>query len=261
MSEEKTYSVSELSRLAGVSIRTLHHYDEIDLLKPYRNSQNGYREYRHSDLIILQQILIYRELDFSIRNIKDLLHTKESNLLNTLKAQRSLLVNRQDNLQKMIDSLDTSVNSLTSKNHAAILYEGIPKEKAEQWEDLVASRYGKGHLEDGLQKLSTLDESDVRRIKELSRSVGQAIAKSLGSSVQSVEVQSIVVQQIEWLENFLHLTSSEHEKVTYEVVVKFATSLVEVPAFGGLYEAFGVGTAKHLSEAMMHYAEQNLKPS
>ena len=258
MSDTKTYSVSELSRLAGISVRTLHHYDEIDLLKPRRNPQNGYREYQHSDLILLQQILIYRELDFSTRNIKDLLHKKEHDLLNTLYSQRALLVNRQSNLQKMIDNLDASVRSIKSKAHSAVLYEGIPTDKAEDWEDLVTSRYGENYLDEGLLNLGMLEGSEVRKLKELSRSIGEKVAENLGKSVQSKEMQSIVTKQIDWIRNLLTLTNTQYSEVTFSVVMKFATSLIEVPAFAALYEVYGAGTAKHLSEAMMFYAEQHL---
>ena len=65
----KTYTVAELARLAGISVRTLHHYDEIGLPKPAFTGQNRYRYYGRDELLRLQQILIHRELDIPLSNI------------------------------------------------------------------------------------------------------------------------------------------------------------------------------------------------
>ncbi len=68
---EKTYTIGDLAKLAGVSVRTLHHYDQIGLLQPEeRDPENDYRIYRHSDLLRLQQILFFRELDFPLKEIQ-----------------------------------------------------------------------------------------------------------------------------------------------------------------------------------------------
>ena len=69
----KTYTVAELARLAGISVRTLHHYDEIGLLKPAFTGQNRYRYYGRDELLRLQQILVYRELDIPLGDIAALL--------------------------------------------------------------------------------------------------------------------------------------------------------------------------------------------
>ena len=78
------YTVKQLATLAGVTPRTLHHYDQIDLLKPESVSENGYRYYGEQSLLDLQQILFYRELGFSLESIRDVLGKAEFQILDAL---------------------------------------------------------------------------------------------------------------------------------------------------------------------------------
>ena len=75
------YSVKQLSELAGVTVRTLHHYDRIGLLSPAQRSESGYRYYGRAELLRLQQILFYRELGFRLQEIGDILDDPSFDLL------------------------------------------------------------------------------------------------------------------------------------------------------------------------------------
>jgi DNA-binding transcriptional MerR regulator len=137
LNNAKTYSVSQLSKLAGVSVRTLHYYDQIGLLVPVRRKDNGYREYHQKHLVLLQQILIYREIDFSIEETKKLLNAEDFDLIVALESQKSTLLKRQENTASMIKSIETTMNTLKEKRNREILFEGIPTEKVEHWRKLA----------------------------------------------------------------------------------------------------------------------------
>src|SRR5687767_3707871 len=85
----QTYSVGEFARLAGVTVRALHFYDEVGLLKPIRQRQNRRRQYRQLDLLRLQQIVTLRALGFSLSEIETLLTHAEYDITEALKAQKS----------------------------------------------------------------------------------------------------------------------------------------------------------------------------
>ena len=87
----KQYGVKELSDLSGVTVRTLHHYDKIGLLKPLNRTEAGYRFYGEEELLRLQQILFYKELDFSLKEIADLLDDPDFELIQALQSHRSEL--------------------------------------------------------------------------------------------------------------------------------------------------------------------------
>lgn len=101
-----SYSVGEVARLAGVTVRTLHHYDEIGLLSPSGRTAAGYRRYAGADLERLHQILSYRELGFPLEEIATILADPDADALGHLRRQHALLRERIERLQKMIEAIE-----------------------------------------------------------------------------------------------------------------------------------------------------------
>ena len=95
-------TVKEVSRITGVSVRTLHHYDAIGLLKPARVTESGYRLYDDRALQRLQSILFFRELEFSLQEIKEILDSPNFDPMDALKSQIRLLQLRRDHLEELI---------------------------------------------------------------------------------------------------------------------------------------------------------------
>ena len=95
-------TVKEVSRITGVSVRTLHHYDAIGLLKPAKITESGYRLYDDAALQRLQAILFFRELEFPLQEIKDILDSPNFDPLDALAAQIRLLELRRDHLDNLI---------------------------------------------------------------------------------------------------------------------------------------------------------------
>jgi len=102
------YTVGKVAELAGVSVRTLHHYDEIGLLEPSERSASGYRLYSAADLRRLQRILFYRELDFDLALIADMLDDPDAS---HLADQRRLLIERIDRYQAMVEVIDKELSA------------------------------------------------------------------------------------------------------------------------------------------------------
>ena len=96
-------TVKEVSRLTGVSVRTLHHYDAIGLLKPARVTEAGYRLYDDAALGRLQTILLFRELEFPLKEIKRMLDAADFDPLAALADQIRLLQLRREHLDRLID--------------------------------------------------------------------------------------------------------------------------------------------------------------
>lgn len=99
-------TVKEISDLTGISVRTLHYYDEIGLLKPTAKSAAGYRLYDDKALEILQQILFFRELDFPLKEIKDMLGKSSLETDRVLQMQRGLLVAKKERLERLVAHID-----------------------------------------------------------------------------------------------------------------------------------------------------------
>jgi MerR family transcriptional regulator, thiopeptide resistance regulator len=109
------YTVKQLSNLAGVSVRTLHYYDEIGLLKPASVGQNGYRYYQDGDLFRLQQILFFREMDLGLLQIKEIVDHPDFDLVAALREHRHALQAKIDRMQTLIHTVDSTIMHLVGE--------------------------------------------------------------------------------------------------------------------------------------------------
>jgi DNA-binding transcriptional MerR regulator len=139
-----SYSVSQIGRLAGVSVRTLHHYDQIGLLAPARRSGAGYRRYDDDDLRRLQQILFYRELGFPLSEIADLVSGTGVQPSEHLRRQHGLLVERLAHTRELVKAVELAMEadkmgiSLTPEERLAVFGTYDPEQHADE----AASRWG-----------------------------------------------------------------------------------------------------------------------
>jgi DNA-binding transcriptional MerR regulator len=108
------YKVHEFAELAGVTVRALHHYDRLGLLKPKLRTQSGYRLYSDSDLARLEQIVVLKFLGLSLKEIRELL-TRESNLLDSLRRQQTVLAEKRGQLDAAIGAIQKAEQSLARK--------------------------------------------------------------------------------------------------------------------------------------------------
>jgi DNA-binding transcriptional MerR regulator len=106
-----SYSVGEVSRLAGVTVRTLHHYDEIGLLRPSGRTASGYRTYAPADLDRLQRVLCYRELGFGLDDIMAILDDPAVDPLDHLRRQHGLLNGRIEELRRMVAAIEKTMEA------------------------------------------------------------------------------------------------------------------------------------------------------
>ena len=104
---ETTMTVGEVSTLLGVSVRALHHWDESGLVHPSRRSDAGYRLYCETDIMRIQQVLVYRQTGMSLADIKEVLDEPGADAVTHLRRQRELLQGQVSHLQQMLLSIDT----------------------------------------------------------------------------------------------------------------------------------------------------------
>ena len=181
MSDSRTavgsYSVGRVADLSSVTIRTLHHYDEIGLLSPGGRSDAGYRVYEDSDLERLQRILFYRELGFTLKEISTIIDAPGTDPIGHLKHQRELLVERIERLGAMVDAIDYEMEArkmnirLTPEERFEVFGEFRPEDHAEEaerrWGDTGAykesnKRVSKYTKEDWLQLKAEAEEAQNR---------------------------------------------------------------------------------------------------
>ena len=94
--------INEAAELAGVTVRTLHHYDKIGLLSPTKSAENGYRDYGEAELLRLQQIMFLKEMDFPLEEIKEMLDEPGLDRRRMMEAQHDMLLKKKQRLEKII---------------------------------------------------------------------------------------------------------------------------------------------------------------
>lgn len=119
------YKVKEVADMVGISIRMLHHYDKIGLLKPESVSPAGYRLYTDKDLERLQQVLFFKELEFNLREIKGILDSPGFDRKQALKSHRELLIEKKKRLERIIQNVERTMDSIEG---------GINMDKKEMFE-------------------------------------------------------------------------------------------------------------------------------
>lgn len=127
--------IKEFAEFSGVSVRTLHYYDEIGLLKPaFVDKATGYRFYDESSVLRMQDILFYRELDFSLKNIGEILSSPDYDAKKSLEEQRKLLTLKKERLERIISSIDDAMkgkNIMNAFDNSE--FENYKAEAKEKW--------------------------------------------------------------------------------------------------------------------------------
>ena len=169
------YSVGKVATLAGVTIRTLHHYDEVGLLSPGERSAAAYRIYEDRDLERLQRTLFYRELGFTLDEISTIVDDPHTDTLGHLRRQRGLLNERIERLSAMVDAIDYEMEAktmdipLTPEERLEVFGEFRPEDYAEEaeqrWGDTEAykesQRRVSSYTKEDWQELKT-EEEEIR---------------------------------------------------------------------------------------------------
>src|SRR4051812_16493320 len=109
------YTVKQVAAMSGVSVRTLHFYDETGLLKPAYLAANGYRFYEEPQLLLLQQILFYRELGFELKQIKQVLRRRDFEKVAALQSHRKVLQKNLNRTATLIETVDKTIQHLKGK--------------------------------------------------------------------------------------------------------------------------------------------------
>ncbi len=243
-----TYSVGQVADLAGVTVRTLHHYDQIKLLTPSHRTAAGYRRYGDDDLERLQQILFYRELEFSLEDIATILDDPHADAASHLRRQQRLLRERITRLRHVVASVERALEAhhmdirLTPEERFELFGDWPPDDYAEEaeqrWGDTEAyqqsQRRAAGHTKDDwVQLKAEADEIEARLAAALAEGVPP-------DSERAMDLAEAHRQQI----------SRWFYDCGYDIHQGLAQLYVSDPRFRAHYDDTAPGLAGFLSDAI-----------
>jgi MerR family transcriptional regulator, thiopeptide resistance regulator len=188
------FTVKQLSKLAGVTPRTLHHYDEIGLLKPSRVGDNGYRYYGEESLLKLQQILFYRELDIPLSEIKQIMAESRFDVLGALYSHRDALQKRLARLNRLIQTVDNTINHLKGNKIMSEkgLFEGFTEEEQEQYALEAEQLYDVETVRASNRKWKSYSAAKKEAILAEGKAIYTDMIAAMPKGADSPDVQAIV---------------------------------------------------------------------
>ncbi|MEJ2011512.1 MAG: MerR family transcriptional regulator [Anaerolineales bacterium] len=248
------YSVSQLAELAGVSVRTLRYYDQIGLLRPARRTSGGYRRYGRAELLRLQQILLYRELELPLAEIAAMLDRHDFDPLQALRQHRASLEQRRGRLERIITTVDHTISALTTEEPMSFsdeeLYAGLTPEQAERYPREARQLWGEERVSETENTLRKLSKQEWKRIRQQGEDATQAMAALVGRPADDEEVQAAIALHHAWIENFY--------PVPADVYRGLGRMYVEHPEFRAFYESRAEGLAEFMRAAIELYCERTL---
>ncbi|HRL10575.1 MAG TPA: MerR family transcriptional regulator [Aggregatilineales bacterium] len=205
------YTVKQVAELAGVSVRTLHYYDEIGLLTPSEVRPNGYRYYDDDALLRLQQILFYREIGFELQQIKDVLDRADFDRVAALRAHRSVLQEKMGRLADLVDTIDNTIKHLTGEtimSDKKRLFKAFSDEQSKEYEREARLQYDPQIVNDSIKRWNGYSPQQRTAIADEGNQIYTAIVEAIeaGLSPQHEDVQALMVRWHEHLRYFYEPT-------------------------------------------------------
>ncbi|MCK4028654.1 MerR family transcriptional regulator [Streptococcus iners] len=240
----ENWTVKQISQLTGLTVRTLHHYDQIGLLKPAFVAENGYRYYNQENLARLQEILLFRELDFPLKDIQQLLDVTEVNRQQVLRDHITLLELKRERLDRIINH----ARLLIEKGGEVMDFHAFDSSQLEAYKAEAKKRWG------NTSAFAEFEEKyDASKDRVFAQEM-QAIFEFFGK-MQSLESDHPDVQaQVANLQAYI---TENFYTCTKEILQNLGLMYVDDERFTvNIDRAGGLGTASFVSQAIAVYCKE-----
>ncbi len=242
------YTVKQLAELAHVSRRTLHYYDEIELLKPATVAANGYRQYSEASLLRLQQIMFYREIGLELRQIKQVLDAPDFDLVRALRSHRATMQEKIDRLRTLIETVDVTIAhvvgeiDMTKKN----IFKGFNEETQKKYEQEAVEAWGET-ASDSIAYWNSYSDARKAEIMQEGDEIYAQLADHIDKAPESPEVQALLVRWHEHLRYFY--------EPSIEMIEGLGNMYFEHPDFNATFTAIDPAFPAFLQQAITVYAD------
>jgi len=243
------FTVGELAKLTGITVRTLHHYDEIGLVQPSDRSRAGYRLYGDNDVLRLQQVLVYKELGMPLDEIAAVLddpaQKSEKARTGALERHRAALVAKRDRLDRMLASLDAAIRHEKGSSVMDVksLFDGFdPEEHAAEAEQ----RWGHTDAyKESARRTKHYGKAEWAQIRAEGDAVYARFAELLGTPATDPRVQEAVVAHRDHITRWFYPCSVEMQRGLAEMYIAD-------PRFTANIDRIAPGLAQYIHDAIVN---------
>lgn len=253
------YTVKQVAEMSGVSVRTLHHYDQIGLLKPASVGENGYRYYGREELLRLQQILFHRELEFPLEAIAAVLAAPDFDRTAALRRHRTKLDAQARRYRRLLRTLDETLAALEGETDMKDkdLYMGFAPEKQAEHEAWLVDRYGqraRAEIDHSKTVMKDWKAADFQAFQAEAEAIEADLAEAMtdGLPADSDRVTGIMRR------HHAYVARSWKRPPTREAFIGLATMYGDHPDFRSHYENRAKGLLEYVQAAMTAFADTEL---
>ncbi len=242
------YLIKKVSEISGVSVRTLHHYDQIGLLSPQRED-NGYRYYSEEDLSLLQTILYYKYLGFSLAQVKELLFKREEDQLVHLKRQLALMQNEKNRLLTLIDTLQKTIKAKERKINMSTTekFKGFTYQDNQKYKQAAIDKYGKAVIEQAIEK----QKGKEQELTDGFNKIFFAFSDNMSNGLVATAKENIALAKA------LHQHLCQYAfDCSSKVFSQIGRGYVQNDEFKKNIDKFGAGTAQYVCDAIQQYVAE-----
>ena len=243
------FTVKQLSNLAGVTPRTLHHYDQIGLLKPSRVGENGYRYYGDESILRLQQILFYRELGLPLEDIRKIMGRRDFDALAALENHKLELEKRIGRLLRLIETVDNTILYMKGQKGMSKkqIFAGFSEEEQEKLAAEAEQMYDPETVRASNRKWKGYSAEQKQRILDEGKQVYTDMIAAMPKGAASAEVQALVER---WRKHMDYFWTPNLEQL-----LGLANGYVDDPRFRANFEAMHPQLAEFMLAAVKVYVD------
>jgi DNA-binding transcriptional MerR regulator len=249
------YTIHELSKIANISKRTLRYYDEINLLSPAQINQSNYLLYSDVEVDLLQQILFYKTIGYSLKSIKSIINNPSFDILESLMKQKKLMEEKSLQIQTLLKTIDQTINAVnggyTMSNNSK--FNGLREKDIQKNEALygkeIRQKYGEDIVEESYKKMRKMSHNEYQKANELSQKINEQLILAVSTNnVESEEALTLCKMHQEWIKLYWPSYSKEAH-------LGLVTMYQEDERFKAYYENVQVGGTDFLLKAMKNYLQ------
>jgi MerR family transcriptional regulator, thiopeptide resistance regulator len=248
-------TVSQVAKLTGITVRTLHHYDEIGLLRPSGRTEAGYRLYADEDLVRLQQVLFFRELGFPLEEISRMLSDPSFDLRSALLMQRRMLTERKTRVEALIDAVEAALDALEEGRtmNKEEMFEVFGDFDPAKYEDEARQRWGNSDAyKESMRRTKRYTKADWLKVKEENGRIYGLFAECMKAKLPPSDARAMDAAEehrqsiVRWFYPCSH-----------QMHVGLGELYISDGRFTENIDRFGAGLAQYMRDAIRENAKRN----